>query len=118
MTNASEGAAADTAATASTAGTSKVVKAAEQAVKKYAEIIKTATGQEENESSTQQNVSETSITSDTGFMKRAAVIITTVATAVVHIFLRHLCGNSFNNVCCCSSNASYIGNKFCCRRHN
>ncbi|MFQ7024631.1 MAG: hypothetical protein ACLRRQ_09630 [Lachnospira pectinoschiza] len=75
-------AAADTAATASTAGTSKVVKAAEQAVKKYAEIIKTATGQKENESSTQQNASETSITSNTGFMKRVAVIITTVATAV------------------------------------
>lgn len=33
VTNVSEGAAADTAATASTAGTSKVVKAAEQAVK-------------------------------------------------------------------------------------
>lgn len=81
VTNVTEGAAADTAATASTAGTSKVVKAAEQAVKKYADIIKTATGQEENESSTQQNV-ETSVTSDTGFMKRAAVIITTVVTAV------------------------------------
>lgn len=82
VTNVSEGAAADTAATASTAGTSKVVKAAEQAVKKYADIIKTATGQEETESSTQQNENETSITSNAGFMKRAAVIITTVATAV------------------------------------
>lgn len=82
VTNVTEGTAADTAATASTAGTSKVVKAAEQAVKKYADIIKTATGQEENESSTQQNAGETSITSNAGFMKRAAVIITTVATAV------------------------------------
>ena len=81
VTNVTEGTAADT-ATASTAGTSKVVKAAEQAVKKYADIIKTATGQEENESSTQQNAGETSITSNAGFMKRAAVIITTVATAV------------------------------------
>lgn len=82
VTNVTEGTAADTAATASTAGTSKVVKAAEQAVKKYADIIKTATGQEETESSTQQNENETSITSNAGFMKRAAVIITTVATAV------------------------------------
>lgn len=72
--------------TASCGGTSEIVKAAGQAVKKYADMIKQATGDDgPGESAAVTNTSgETNFhPEEKGFIKSAAAIIMTAATAVL-----------------------------------
>ena len=72
--------------TASCGGTSEIVKAAGQAAKKYADMIKQATGDDgPDESAAVTNTSgETNFhPEEKGFIKSAAAIIMTAATAVL-----------------------------------
>ena len=72
--------------TASSGGTSEIVKAAGQAAKKYADMIKQATGDDgPDESAAVTNTSgETNFhPEEKGFIKSAAAIIMTAATAVL-----------------------------------
>ncbi len=73
--------------TASSGGTSEIVKAAGQAAKKYADMIKQATGDErlgESDVGTNNTSGETNFhPEEKGFIKSAAVIIMTAATAVL-----------------------------------